>query len=150
MLAHASTQFPYPGSTAMLDGLSFKIQRLNADGTATISRDGQGASFRRDAPLADLVDPVEAEENAALSLAGDREEADTRIALFLATHLRPNNQIGLYDLRRAVAEAAHIGRIPDVRDYAHLSRIMRHMGWTKSGMTGTRARRQPLYVRGEE
>ena len=146
MLAHAPAQFPYPGSTALLDGLAFTIQRLNANGTATISREGQGASFRRDAPLAELVDPATAEENATLTFK-DEAKATARIALFAVRHLRSVNEVALRALGQDLTAAADDGRIPRFRDNSHLVRIMRKLGWRKDGYAGEGYERSPLYRR---
>jgi len=146
MLAHAPAQFPFPGSTALLDGLSFTVQRLNADGTATISRHGTGASFRRDAPIAELVDPAEAEKNATLAFK-DEAQATARIALFATGYLRAANEIPLRELGIALRDAADQGRIPLYRDNSHLVRIMRKLGWRKDGYAGEGYERSPLYRR---
>lgn len=138
--------FPFPGSTAMLDGLRFRVQRHHADGTALLTRDGHGSSFQRTEKVADLIDPAEADRNAALSLERSTE-CDTRIALWLARTLRDRNEVPLGDLYRDAVAAAQRGELPEPRDNRHVSFILRALGWAKRGWTGFGYARCPLYVR---
>lgn len=145
MLKVAST-FPFPGSTAMLDGLRFRVQRHHADGTALLTRDGEGSSFQRTEAVADLLDPAEADRNAMLSLERS-SEADTRIALWLARALRDRNEVPLRTIYRDAAAAAALGHLPEPRDNRHVAAILRQMGWAKQGYIGIGYDRCPLYVR---
>lgn len=145
MLKVAST-FPFPGSTAMLDGLRFRVQRHHDDGTALLTRKGTGSSCQRTEAIADLLDPAEADRNAMLSLERS-SEADTRIALWLARALRDRNDVPLRTIYRDAAAAAALGHLPEPRDNRHVAAILRQMGWAKQGWTGSGYERCPLYVR---
>lgn len=145
MLSIAS-EFPFPGSTALLEGLRFRVIRHHADGTALLTRDGAGSSFQRTEPIADLLDPAEADLNAALSLERSTE-ADARIALWIARHLASRNEVALGDLHRDAVNEARIGKLPEPRDNRHISALLRQLGWAKRGWTGFGYARSPLYVR---
>ncbi len=146
-MLQAPADFPFPGSIAMLDGLAFTVQRLNADGTATISREGTAASLRRDAPVEDLVDAQDAERNALLALT-DTSEAGKRIALHIARHLRDANEVALAQLVRVLADAARHGRIPTPKDAYQVARLLNGLGWRKKGVVDDQHGRTSLYVRG--
>ena len=145
-MLQAHAQFPFPGSTALFDGLRWRIHQLFGD-TALITREGTAASLSRRAPVADLVDPADADTNAIIALT-DVSAATKRIALFTAGHLRPVNEVALYQLGRDLTEAARLGRIPQYQDNSHLARVMRSLGWRKDGYVGEGYERSPRYVRG--
>lgn len=144
-MLQAHAPFPYPGSTALFDGLRWRIHQLFGD-TALITREGTAASLSRRAPVAELVDPVEADQNALMALQ-DVSAATKRIALFTAGHLRTVNDVALYRLGRDLTEAARLGRIPQYQDNSHLARVMRSLGWRKDGYAGEGYERSPRYIR---
>lgn len=139
------SQFPFPGSIALFEGLRWKIFQHQGD-QAVITREGPAVGLTRRAPIDELVDPVEADHNAILPFT-DISEATKRIALYTAKLLRDANEVALYDLGRILAEQAKAGRIPRYTDNSHLVRIMRHLGWRKDGYVGDPAVRSPRYVR---
>lgn len=155
-MLNVPAEFPWPGSIALFHGLRWKVQRHHNDGTALILRaplPGQtaSASLTRTAPVADLVDPADADRNAALSVAAltsaDKAEADTRIALWLTRRLAHLNEISLGQINRETRKAALEGLIPLPRDNVHLSGLLRRLGWHKNGWTGTGWERSALYTR---
>lgn len=145
MLKVAST-FPFPGSTALVNGLRFRVQRHHDDGTALLTRDGSGSSCQRTELIADLLDPAEADRNAALSLERSTE-CDQRIALWLAGALRDRNEVPLRTIYDEAVAAAELGKVPEPRDNRHVAALLRQMGWAKHGWTGSGYDRCPLYVR---
>lgn len=140
------SQFPFPGSIALFDGLRWRVFQHQGD-QAVITREGPRAALTRRAPIDELVDPVEADHNAILPFE-DISEATKRIALYTAKLLRDANEVALYDLGRQLTQQANAGRIPRYTDNSHLARIMRHLGWRKDGWTGPEGQtRSPRYVR---
>lgn len=145
-MLHTPTPFPAPGSKAMFDGLIWTVQRWNADNTATISRDGEGASLRRDALVTELVDPAIAEENIDLALS-DHSEAAARIGLRIAHLLKDVNEVRLADLRRSLNEQARLGYCPQPADNIQIAGLLRRLGWKKQGMARVAIGATPLYAR---
>lgn len=145
-MLQTSAPFPYPGSTAMLDGLAFTVQRLNADGTATISRHGSGASFRRNADVSELVDPKEAAKNDRIAMT-DVGEASKRIGLRIAKLVKNINEVRLSELRHTLSDEANKGRIPRPDGTLQIARLLRRLGWKKRGMVEAAGGMTSLYVR---
>ncbi|MDF0540813.1 hypothetical protein PX699_00525 [Sphingobium sp. H39-3-25] len=140
------TKFPFVGSIAAYEGMRWRVQRHNADGTATIARDGTSASFTRDAPIADLIDPAEVDENARITLF-ELGEATRRLCVFIEEHLRGRNEVILGLLAQVLAFNARKGLIPGHQDNAHIAQCMRALGWRKQGYFGAGRDRSPVYVR---
>lgn len=145
-MLHANSQFPHSGSIALFLGLRWRIHQVMADGIALITREGTGACLSRRAPVAELVDPKVADENAIIALT-DVSAATARIAIFVTSLLRDTNEVALRDLGRTLTEHAREGRVPLYTDNSHLVRIMRKLGWRKDGYTGEGFERSPRYVR---
>lgn len=145
-MLQTSAPFPYPGSTAMLDGLAFTVQRLNADGTATISREGSGASFRRNADVNELVDPKEVAKNDLIAMT-DVGEASKRIGLRIAKLVMDINEVRLSELRHTLTNEANKGRIPRPDGALQIAHLLRRLGWRKLGMIHAAGGMTSLYVR---
>lgn len=145
MLRQVETPFPFPGSIALFLGLRWRVHQ-HVGNQALITREGIAASLARRAPIAELVDPTEADANALIALT-DVSEATARIALYTAALLRDTNEVALHDLGGRLHTAAQEGRIPSYQDNSHLVRIMRRLGWRKQGYTGDGMARSPLYRR---
>lgn len=146
-MLHHPADFPFPGSTAVFEGVRWRICQLMQEGSvALITREGEAASGIRRELVDDLVDARLADENEALTFT-DLSEATARIAFHAAKLLRDRNDVPLRELGIALKEAAVAGRIPAVTDPSHLSRIMRRLGWHKIGYAGTGYERSPLYAR---
>lgn len=144
-MLQVQSEFPFPGSIALFLGLRWRVQQHIGD-QALISREGVAASLTRRAPLDELVDPAQADENALLPFQ-DMSEATSRLALFTAKLLRDINEVALWDLGAKLREQADAGRVPRYQDNSHLTRIMRRLGWCKQGYTGEGHARSPRYVR---
>jgi hypothetical protein len=140
------TTFPFPGSIAAYEGMRWRIISHNADGTAIIGRDGPSASFTRRAPLADLIDPAEVDENARITLC-DLGKATQKLCIFIEEHLRGRNEVTLGLLAQVLAFTARKGIIPGHRDNAHIAQCLSALGWRKQGYAGQGALRSPVYVR---
>ena len=139
------TPFPCPGSTALFQGVRWRIQQYVGD-QALISREGENATGCRRVPATDLVDPQAAADHDAIAL-GDIRESTARIAIYAAGLLRHVDEVALRDLGLRLKEAAQEGRIPRYRDNSHLVRIMRRLGWRKDGYAGAGHDRSPVYRR---
>lgn len=104
--AEAPVDYPYPGSAALLaDGNLWRVERLNADGTITLSRPGHpGASGRRTCAADELIDPgsrVAGREDAALALRlasalRDRDTVSTHDAVILALDIVQDHKLGTW------------------------------------------------------
>jgi hypothetical protein len=145
-MLQTSAPFPYPGSIAMLDGLAFTVQRLNADGTATISRDGSGASFRRNADISELIDPKEAAKNDRIAMT-DLGEASKRIGQRIAKLVKGINEVRFSELRHTLTDEANKGRIPRPDGGLQVAQLLRRLGWKKQGMVQAAGGITSLYVR---
>jgi hypothetical protein len=124
------TPFPNPGSIALHCGQSWRVMQHIDGGLALLSLIGSASGRYRRAPLDELIDPAEAEENAALPFT-DREEADRRRALWIARYARDKNEVSLIDLNLDLDSAAREGKVPVCHDRAHLARLLRKLGWQR-------------------
>lgn len=148
-MLHAPIQFPYPGSVTLFQGLRWKIRQLFDGGaTALIVRDGAGVQGSRREAVTNLVDASLVDEGGVRAVKHiDRQT--TRLALYIARHLRDRNEVILRDLGHHLYTAAEQGSAPRHRDNAHLAEIMRLLGWQKDGYAGqpNTFERSPVYRR---
>jgi len=130
--------FPFPGSRALLEDELWRVLRHNADGTATIYRDGARpgtpASLHRAVALSDLTDP-----DGRIA-----RRADAALAVRLALGLQSLDAIRLVDAidRAQIIIGQH--RLPFRASPALVRSILEDLGWRRA--TGTRG--PIVYLRG--
>lgn len=117
--------FPNPGSYADLGGQRGRILQHMPDGIVLLGI----AGHHRRVALADLADPAD-DDVREQALLGGLREADTARAIWIARHLRNQNETTLFDLMRAMEAAEERGEVSSCWSRGHLATILRKLDWT--------------------
>lgn len=147
-MIHTETEFPFPGSIAEHDGQRWRVlQHMGANfDTALLSLIDGHQTCR--APVADLIDPRDVEDAVVAALIRPGEDEKKR-ALWIARHLRNQNEVTLDALERAMEESARAGRVTRCPDRHALAALLRKLGWRFTRQpTGTGTTRG-LYTRAQ-
>lgn len=146
-MLHASIEFPFPGSVVLSAGLRWKVRQLFDNGaSALIVRDGAGAKGSRREAVANLVDANLVDQGGVQAVKGVSRDTK-RLALYVASYLRDQNEVIMRDLGHHLTEARAAGTAPRFRDNYHLVEVMNLLGWAKDGYAGAQPNRSPVYRR---
>lgn len=146
-MLHAPIQFPFPGSIALSGGLRWKVRQLFDGGaSALIVRADPGAKGSRREAVANLVDATLVDQGGVQAVKGVSRDTK-KLALYVAHHLRDQNDVVMRDLRHHLTEGYAAGTAPRFRDNYHLVEVMNLLGWAKDGYAGAQPNRSPVYRR---